>query len=295
MRRWLWALLMLASSSAHAERLRLEVTEDGCALDALEGAIDALAGRDAFDPAADHVVRVEGAQIDGAPAARVWVSDRSGQLRGPRVVTAATCDELVEAASVVVAMVLPPPDSPRPHLIPKRVTDEDDAAVSPPRPDGTTMRIFAAGAATRFGSHEQAMVGLEWRHGRASVLLAVAHDMPSNIDVGLLSAIELARTDLEVAVCAHQGAFAACPVLGGGVINGSATGLLRERAVASQVMFAGAMATWEHAISRWFAVRAHVQADALLTTTDLQVDHMSVWHSSRFDLSAGLGIVVQFP
>jgi hypothetical protein len=293
MARWLWALLLLASSRAHADPLRLEVTEGGCPLDALEGAIDALAGRDAFDPAADRVVRVEG--VDDTPAAHVWMSDATGQLRGPRVVTAATCDELVQAVSVVVVMVLPPAEPPRRAVTPTRVADVDDAAVSPPRPDGTTMRVFAAGAVTGFGSHEQGLAGLEWRHGWASVLISIDHDMSDRVAVGPLAAIELARSDLEVAACAHAGAVAACPVLGGGVISGSPTGLLRERSIASQVLFAGAMAMWEHAISERFAVRAHVQADVLLTTTDLQVDHMSVWRSPRFEGAAGLGIVVLFP
>ena len=72
-------------------------------------------------------------------------------------------------------------------------------------------------------------------------------------------------------------------------------GLLRERSIASQVLFTGVAAMWEHALTQRIALRAHVQADVLLTTTDLQVDHMSVWRSPRIDGAAGLGIVVQFP
>jgi hypothetical protein len=293
MGRWLWAPLLLASSIGRAEPLRLEVTQDGCDLGAVEGAIDALAGRDAFDPAADRVIRVEGAQQDGTPAARVWMSDATGQLRGPRVVTAKTCDDLVQAVSVVVAMVLPPPDPPHPEPPPPPVVEIDDPA-SPP-PARTQLSVFAAGAMTASGSHEQVLAGMAWRHGWASLQLAVDHDAASTIDVGPLAAIEISRSDLRVAACGHDGAFAVCPVLGGGVISGNAIGLLRERSIASQVLFTGVAAMWEHALSRRIALRAHVQADVLLTTTDLQVDHMSVWRSPRIDGAAGLGLVVQFP
>jgi hypothetical protein len=295
MGRWLWAPLLLASSIGRAEPLRLEVTQDGCDLGAVEGAIDALAGRDAFDPAADRVIRVEGASIDGTPGARVWMSDATGQLRGPRVVTAKTCDELVQAVSVVVAMVLPPPDPPRAAAPPPTLELDDPVVVAPAPVARTELRIFAAGAVTGSGSHEQVLAGMAWRHGWVSLQLAVDHDPASTIDVGPLAAIEMSRSDLQVAACGHDGAFAVCPVLGAGVISGNAIGLLRERSIASQVLFTGVAAMWEHALTQRIALRAHVQADVLLTTTDLQVDHMSVWRSPRIDGAAGLGIVVQFP
>jgi predicted alpha/beta hydrolase len=201
----------------------------------------------------------------------------------------------VQAVSVVVAMALPPPEPPRRAAIPPVVAELDEAAVSPPRPTSTTMRVFAAGAVTGFGSHEQALAGLEWRHGTASVMMSFDHNMSSTIAVGPLAAIDLSRSDLQIAACARRGAFAGCPVLGAGVIGGSATGLLRERSVASQVVFAGVAAMWEHALSGRIALRAHIQADVLMTTTDLEVDHMSVWRSPRFDGAAGLGVIVQFP
>jgi hypothetical protein len=294
MGRWLWAPLLLASSIGRAEPLRLEVTQDGCDLSAVEGAIDALAGRDAFDPGAEHVIRIEGAEQDGTPAARVWMSDTAGQLRGPRVVTAKTCDELVQAVSVVVAMVLPP-EAPEREPLPPPVAELDDPVIAPAPETRTELRAFAAGAVTSSGSHEQVQAGIEFRHGWASLVLAVDHDPSATIDVGPLAAIELSRTDLQVAACAHERAFALCPVLGAGVISGRPTGLLRERSIASQVLFTGAAAMWEHALSPRIALRAHLQADVLLTTTDLQVDHMSVWRSPRIDGAAGLGIVVQFP
>jgi hypothetical protein len=221
------------------------------------------------------------------------MSDATGQLRGPRVVTAKTCDELVQAVSVVVAMVLPPPDPPHPEPPPPPVVEVDDPAPASPTP--TKLQIFAAGAATASGSHEQVLAAIEWRHGWASLQLAVDHDAASTVDVGPLAAIEISRSDLQVAACGNHGSFAVCPVLGAGVIGGNPTGLLRERSIASQVLFTGVAAMWEHALSQRIALRAHLQADVLLTTTDLQVDHMSVWRSPRFDGAAGLGIVVQFP
>jgi hypothetical protein len=293
MGRWLWAPLLLASSIGRAEPLRLEVTQDGCDLGGVEGAIDALAGRDAFDPAADRVIRVEGAPQGDTPTARVWMSDATGHLRGPRVVTAKTCDELVQAVSVVVAMVLPPPDPPHRESPPPPVVAVD--APTPTPPARTELRVFAAGAATASGSHEQVLAGIEFRQGWTSLWLAVDHDPAAMLDVGPLAALEISRSDLQVAACGHGGAFAVCPVLGGGVINSHPKGLLRERSVASQVLFTGVAATWEHALSGRIALRAHVQASVLLTTTDLQVDHMSVWRSPRIDGAAGLGIVVQFP
>ena len=293
MGRWLWAPLLLASSIGRAEPLRLEKMQDGCALDALEGSIDALAGRDAFESGSRPRHPRRGRRIDGTPAARVWMSDATGQLRGPRVVTAKTCDELVQAVSVVVAMVLPPPDPPHRDPPPPPVIEVDEPAPAPPI--RTELRVFAAGAATASGSHEQVLAGMEWRHGWASLQLAVDHDQAATIDVGPLAAIEMSRSDLQVAACAHDGAFAVCPVLGCGRDRRQC-----DRPVARALdRVAGAV----HGSRRDVGARA-VAADRTARACPgrraadddgPQVDHMSVWRSPRFDGAAGLGIVVQFP
>jgi len=52
---------------------------------------------------------------------------------------------------------------------------------------------------------------------------------------------------------------------------------------------------WQHELTRRLALRAHVGADVLATTTRFDVDHMTVWESPRAEASAGIAILAHFP
>ena len=98
----------LASVSvASADPVRLEVTSDRCDLAPVRTTVAALAGKDPFDDAAGRVIRIDGTELTDAPIARIWFDDGHGRLRGPRVVEAASCTELVDSVALVVTMALP--------------------------------------------------------------------------------------------------------------------------------------------------------------------------------------------
>jgi len=110
-----------------------------------------------------------------------------------------------------------------------------------------------------------------------------------------VGSIEVLRTELSISPCIHRGAFAVCGLASGGVIRGAANNLRDARTAYSPVLSAGARLVWEHAVSDRFALRLHVDAEGLLTTTRFDVDQMVVWTTPRFEAAAGVGVLAHFP
>ena len=61
------------------------------------------------------------------------------------------------------------------------------------------------------------------------------------------------------------------------------------------VLAAGARLTWERPFTRLLALRLHVDAEAALTRTRFDVDHMPVWLSNEFEVWGGAGVIARIP
>ena len=60
-------------------------------------------------------------------------------------------------------------------------------------------------------------------------------------------------------------------------------------------MTAGLRIAWERPVTGRIAIRAHLDAAALLTTTRFDIDDMPVWTSPRVEVLAGLALLAHFP
>jgi hypothetical protein len=289
--RGVWVAFLLAGT-AHADPVRIDSKPGACDLALLQAAVAALAPDTIFDDTARAVIRVEGA---ADPSVRLSIDDGHGDVRGPRTVTAASCADLIESAALVIAMELPkaspaPPPSAEPEALP-----EPDEPMAPPRPHRPlAIDVFAGAAATSSGSHEQVLVGTRWRRASHSIAVALRLAGDERIPLGM-GEVQVGRTDVALEPCAHVAGIGLCALAGAGVIQGAGDGLLRARSVVSPIAFLGATLAWEHALGARLAVRAHLAADVLLTQTELDVDDMPVWTSSRLEATGGLALLVHFP
>jgi hypothetical protein len=302
--------VVLAALPAAASTVRLHVTGDACDFASLEPQLAHMLGADPVDATARASVQIA---VASTHEARVSFDDGDGSVRGPRVVTAASCAELVKSVAIVIATALPdaqaeseavvvdePPDAPAPTPIAiafePATTDVD---VVPPTDVSrhANMDVFAAGAAgiTSAGADGQAIIGVRVRHNIASFGAELRADAPQQFSADRMGTIGIERVQISISPCMHVGAFATCAVGGVGTIRGSGSGLTSGRDAYTPLLTAGLRLTWEQPITQRLALRLHVDTDALLTRTQFDVDDMKVWESPRFEASAGLGVLAHFP
>jgi hypothetical protein len=306
-------LVALAAVSASASPLRLHVTGDACDFASLEPQLAQMLGADPVDSNAPASAEID---VANASEARVSFDDGNGLVRGPRVVTAASCNDLVKSVAIVIATALPdeqaaPPAPEAPAVVvaqpvqapaPPTITIEPvpaevDVAPAINAPSHSHTDVYAAGAAgiTAAGADGQAIIGVRLRRSFASISAELRGDAPQQFSAERMGNIDVARAQISISPCAHFGAFATCAIAGAGTIHGSGAGLTSPREAYTPLLTAGLRMTWELALTRRIALRIHLDADALLTTTRFDVDDMNVWESPRFEASAGLGVLAHFP
>ncbi len=295
------AVVVLAAGSVRASPVRIETTGAACDLAELEARVAALAGPDGVRADAVAVVQISTARDGGDVTAEVSFDDGAGRHRGPRVVRAAGCDELVAATAVVIAMGLPElmeattePAASRPlsHELEAAETITEIHLAAPPRParDDAGLDVVVG-----IDSSGAAIAGTRWRRGRGSITTELHLDIPEDRQVAVAGQIRILRAEIAVAPCRQLGAFGACAIATLGVIHGTGEGLDAARGATTPVLAGGLRATWEHAVTARFVLQIHVDASAFATRTQFDVDHMSVWTSGRVEASAGIGILAHFP
>jgi hypothetical protein len=309
-------LVALAAASASASPLRLQVTGDACDFASLEPQLAQMLGADPVDANASASVQIE---ITNASEAHVSFDDADGHVRGPRVVTAANCRDLVKSVAIVIATALPdvqaePPgsDSEPQAVVAEPVSTstptvstislapvaaEVDVAPASNERSHSHTDVYAAGAAgiASTGADGQAIIGVRVRRNAASISAEIRGDAPQQFSADRMGSVDVSRAQLSLSPCMSFGAFAACAVAGAGTIHGSGAGLTSAREAYTPLLTAGLRMTWEQPLTRRIALRIHVDADALLTMTRFDVDNMTVWQSPRFEASAGLGVLAHFP
>lgn len=292
-----------AAPVAASPSLRLATGGDACALDALPARVDALLGGVAIDPDARAVVRVEVARRDDRVTAAVTFEDADGGRRGPRRVEAASCDALLDALALVIAMGMPPdvPATAPPPAAPEPAAAlELRAAPQRPataRPDAASELAVTAGGAASLSSNgwgQLLAVGLRWRHARHSLALELRLETPQAQAIGTMGTVEVAMTTIAAVGCRHTGDFAVCAALGAGEVRGSGAGLFDARAAVAPLISGGVRLAWEHEVWRGLRARLQVGADVSATTTQFDVDEMPVWTSSRVQAWAGAGMLAHF-
>ncbi len=286
-------VLALLAASASAQPRRVDVIGEACDASALADDVAKLDG-EVLDASASASVRVELVAPFGA---RVSFVAGDGTIAGPRVIEAQSCDELVTSIALVIAMTPTAAPSPPPPRAPIRY----DAAlevtrsvvVAAPAVVRWDAIVGGAGSVDAGGPEGRLAIGVCWRRGDRSLGAELRGDLPDDRTLAV-GRIDVLRAELAVTPCLHRGELAACALAAAGVWRGAGIGLLTERAVLAPVATLGVRIAWERGITGWLALRAYLDADALVTTTRFDVDAMPVWTSPRVEAIAGLSLLARF-
>lgn len=313
MTRWIAALLLImATASAHAgPSLRLVTDGDVCDLSPLATGVEALVGSRVFDErgSASVVVHLDGSAM--SPSADVTFDAGDGSARGPRHLEAASCDALLDAIALVIAIGVPE-DAPggAPHvqararaIEPQRNVDSSSRLELRDHVDldGDTVASKLAvtgGAALGVSSNgiaRQIVIGVRWREPRTSLGLELRIEPSEDRAVVPAGRVEVSRTLASTRLCRHLGDLALCGAASVGVIRGTGTELFDARQAVSVTAAVGARVAWERELWCGMGARIEVGGDVFPRTSRFDVDHMPVWTSSRFEAQVGTGLFAHFP
>jgi hypothetical protein len=297
----LTALLAAGTAAAEPRVARLEDAGTACSLDGLEADVEALIGRDPFDDAAGSAIRIETEVVGEGVVARLAIGDEQ-----VRTLEGADCEELVESLAIVVVLVLraeaPEPEpEPEPLPEPKREPEpEPRLAVAAsvevsPSPAPIALDVIAGGAAAGSGAGmaPELALGLRVSRGRARVGVELSLRAPDELAAG--DGRVVVTTARATVLACFRGNIDLCAVGSGGVVRGSASGVVDARAASTPLAACGLRASWERPLTGRFALRVHAEARAALTTSRFLVDEMPVWTSSRVEAGAGLSLVAHIP
>jgi hypothetical protein len=252
--------------------------------------------------------------------ARIQFRDGADSTTGERVVASADCSELGDSIQVIVEMALaserfenptvPLNETPPASMTASIPAETSSAAIersermvetpdsAEPGPERSASRVAAiagAGAAiSERGIAQQLMLGVEWARSPNSLELGLLADGTDTINLPVMGRIDVSRVQLSLAPCRHAGRIAACAVGTIGLFDGAGRDLTRARHGYSLLAAAGFRIAWMQRVTGRLALRFHVEADALLTTTVFKVDDMPVWKSPRFEASTGISLLANF-
>jgi hypothetical protein len=130
-----------------------------------------------------------------------------------------------------------------------------------------------------------ATAGLRW--GLRSLAVEGRYDAPVSVAVGTGS-VSLWIASLSVVPCLHHNLFAACALVGGGVIRGAAHDVPAARTGLTAWMAVGARAAWRIPVTRGSALGLHLDILAQPAETEVRIGDTQVWTTPR--LSGALGL-----
>jgi hypothetical protein len=310
-------LAMIATSTvARAQPTIITIRGDACDLSALEADLaEALASRSVGDSRVS-VVTHSGPTL----SAEVLFVDASAQAYGPRVVAASTCDDLFDAIALVIVMAIPEPVHKPSVPSPPKVEDAappqtsilpsgdshaplptiDSVSITRSAPTDTTAALAFDGylggssTVTSRGINEHLVLGARLQRGGGSVVVQARIDAPEEARVTTSGKVTVTQGDLSVAPCVHFGSVAGCGSISAGFVHGSGETLNAARNATTPIFATGMRFGWERFVTSRLAVRLQVDGRVLLTTTRFDVDYMPVWQTSRFEGSAGVGLLARF-
>jgi hypothetical protein len=297
--------VLLVAGTASAQPVRLEVTTDSC-----PSLRDAISG--GFASEAQASIHVDERERTATITLNNGTLDNGdGSSFGTRVIHASSCEELARSVAVVVEMVLPGIAAlPEPQPLPPSDAVENAIAalkkiepvfqapdfettehieVVRPHHDRFEMTAFA-GVSTSFGT--ELALGLRRRWGSMSLGGELAGALPDAVSE---SHAAVQRVSAALIPCDHLGALAVCGVVRAGVDRGVGQDLMDEHAAIEPLFELGSRLSWERPVTDHLALTLMAELDLALTSTQFDIDHVAVWHSSRFEGLAGAGVVVRFP
>lgn len=308
------ALVLVVAARTAVAAPELVVQGDACPMEALGDKVERVAAElDAGRVARRVIVEVE----RGEPlVARLWFEDEGGHRRGPREVSALSCDELIESIVLVISIALPeiareqagrpapvavapaepavtPPAEP---IAPARVGIESVAVREPTAGHAFDLGAYvgAASGMSSDGLNAQLVLGVRVARGRASAAVQVRADAPQERVVSEVGRIRIARAELSLAPCLRIGGLAGCAVGGVSFVRGSGLDLVSARRATIPLVVSGVRLIWEHGVSARIALRVHAEAQATLGDVTFAVDYMPVWSSPRAEGSVGVGLLARF-
>ncbi len=187
-----------------------------------------------------------------------------------RVVRAASCGELLDSVTLIIAMALSAPVS---------VASAIRTSTAIETASEHDLLVTGAGAWSSHNWQQAVLVGVRWRDGDRSLDAELRLDAPDRQSVTTTGSVDVWTSAASVSPCLHRGAFAGCAIATLGVIEGAGSGLADTRRAFTPLVAGGVRLAWEHPLSDRFTLRLQLDAEAALTTTRLDVDHMTVWTS----------------
>jgi hypothetical protein len=300
------ALASAGSAAVAAPGVRLVYARGDGAADCpdeevLRAGVVSQLGRNPFsdeEPAALTVTALL-ARSGGRIYGRVEVVDEHGRPEGARQLDGASCDELVPALELVIAMAVepwmhaqpaPPPAPPAP------------AVVRPRRLDGLRARFGAGVLVALDASPAAAALGFtlqfELAAPRWSVGAELRGDLPTSAPSLFGGRVETALVAGFVVPCVRHRLVVACALAGFGLERGSGSGYDGPTVVSAFWAALGARLALELKLFSPVGLRLHVDVLAPLTRTELYVGPAG--GSSRLlyrtaAMSSVFGIALMFP
>lgn len=278
---------------------------DACDLARVRAQVVTLVGRDPFDDRAPIEITIESRAVDDADEAILSVVDAGGE-RGSRTVSARTCDELVTALAVAVALAiesLPPPAEVTPREHPSAEIDID--AEEPPTVTTAVTRHLASrafdivadgvGGPTDRGWRGSFAFGARTRRGHAALEVEAEWTPSETVAVGATGSVHVSSSALAISPCVAARGLFACGTAATGWIRGTGVGLFDPHNATTLMVALGGRVGWERPLTVGFAIRVFGEVRARVTTTRFLVDQMPVWTSPGYDARAGIGLVAHLP
>lgn len=283
--------VLLYAHVANADELHVEVSGDACDLSALAHEVSTLAASES----ASTPVHVDVSREDDKLVARVAFPERTFATRS---VTADSCEALVDALGLVIAMALPEAErSVRTEPAPVRAEPLAVTAQLPIEPHrDVALEAYVSGGSSvsSHGPRGLILLGARVRRASSSLALQLRVDAPEERVVTTHASIRVLRSELSLGPCLHRGRFAGCAAVTVGALRGEGIGL-RSAETAYAPLVAGALRlVWEQPLSARIGVRAALETQLLVTSAQFEVDYMPVWTSQQVEASGGLGLVARF-
>lgn len=298
-----WVVMVAVASgasvaSAAPRTAQLSYVGDACLADGLVERVRELVGRDPF--ASDAELRID-VRVDAGPRATVSIAGR-----GQRELVAKTCDELMDALALVIAIdvsgdlpTTPPPTEivdPPPHIETRPVSHAQLDSELPrvaaefSRPEAPRIVSLVVGVAASIRGTPSGSLGARLGRGWWSVEGVLGVGAPEAHPM-----IDVVRGGLAVAACVHVGPAAACPMASAGWVMGRGHDLVRAETATTPAAGAGMRVALEHGLVGGFGLRARIDGTVSMTSTTFTVDDNMVWESPRGELLLGIDVLAQIP
>jgi hypothetical protein len=287
------ASIVLTAVTAEAEPRRARLRATGaCSLDAVAAQV-ADSGGSSIEDSAHAYFAVSSVRDAHGITARVVFVDDTGHEHPARELSAADCDELTDAVTVVVTVVLreraPPRPTPPEPREPQQPQEQSTMRSTPP-----SITMIELGGASRITGELAAILGGRLGRASRSIGLELALEAPTHLTAGSGSVTVTTGRFIATPCVAARG-FSACGVMAGGWSRGRSDGLMDTRTVTAPVFAVGVRAEWRASLTQRLGLRVFVELDQVLTTTRFLVDDMTVWTNARREAWVGTGAFLRFP